>query len=433
MTAAPRPSFREALRLWTYVGCNSFGGPAGQIAVMHRVLVEEKRWICEERFLHALNYCMLLPGPEATQLAVYVGWLLHGAIGGLAAGILFVVPGCLAMFALSAVYAAFGRLPFVQAIFAGIQPAVLAIVVEAVHRIGKRALASRARVAIAAGAFLALYLFAVPFPIVILLAAAAGIAVRAAPAAERVDVEEIASTRGQRTLARSLRVLAFGLLVWFGPLLLLARVFGGESVFVREGLFFSRAAVVTFGGAYAVLSYVAQQAVDVYGWLHPGQMMDGLGLAETTPGPLILVTQFVGFQGAHGRPGALDPMLAGFLGGAVTLWVTFVPCFLWIFLGAPWIEATRGIRAISSALSGITAAVVGVILNLALWFAKHALFARVVDLRGGWIRATLPDLPSLRPASLLIAALAMVAMLRFKVGMIPTIAASAVLGVLLAR
>ena len=428
---APHPTFREALRVWAYVGCNSFGGPAGQIAVMHRVLVEEKKWIGEERFLHALNYCMLLPGPEAMQLSVYVGWLLHGALGGLAAGILFVVPGCLAMFALSAVYAAFGRVPLVQAAFAGIQPAVLAIVLEAVLRIGKRALASRARIAIAAGAFLALYLFSVPFPIVILLAAAAGITVGAAPAVERVDAREIESTRGQRTLARSSRVLAVGLLVWFCPIAILGRIFGGESVFVREGLFFSRAAVVTFGGAYAVLSYVAQQAVDVYRWLEPSQMMDGLGLAETTPGPLILVTQFVGFQGAHRHPGELSPMIAGFLGGAVTVWVTFVPCFLWIFLGAPWIEATRGIRALSSALSGITAAVVGVILNLALWFATHALFSRVIDLRGGWIRATLPDPASARPASLVIAVLAMVAMLRFKVGMIPTILASAMLGVLL--
>jgi chromate transporter len=320
----------------------------------------------------------------------------------------------------------------VQAVFAGIQPAVLAIVVEAVLRIGKRALASRARIAIAAGAFLALYFFAVPFPVVILLAAAAGIAARGAPSASDVDAAELEATRGQRTLARSVRVIAVGLLLWFGPLLLVARLFGSESVFVREGLFFSRAAVVTFGGAYAVLSYVAQQAVDVYRWLEPSQMMDGLGLAETTPGPLILVTQFVGFQGAHRNAGGLDPMFAGFLGGAVTVWVTFVPCFLWIFLGAPWIEATRGNRALASALSGITAAVVGVILNLALWFAAHALFARAVDVHLGWIRSTLPDPSSVRPASLLIAVAAMVAMIRFRVGMIPTLLASAAVGAVLA-
>jgi chromate transporter len=428
-------SFREALRVWTYIGLNSFGGPAGQIAVMHRVLVEEKKWIGERRFLHALNYCMLLPGPEAQQLAVYVGWLLHRTLGGLLAGILFVLPGSLAMLVLSAVYAAYGRVPFVEAVFSGIKPAVLAVVVEAVIRIGKRALAGRLHVALAAAAFLGIFFFGVPFPLIIAAAALAGFLGKeglASSTPEPVDLIDSAhSAHTAPSWPRAWRVLAIGLVAWFGPLFVVAKVCGKESVFVREGLFFSQAAVVTFGGAYSVLSYVAQKAVDVYGWLAPGQMLDGLGLAETTPGPLILVTEFVGFQGAYHRPGSLDPMLAGLLGASVTVWVTFVPCFLWIFLGAPWIEALRGNRALSSALSAVTAAVVGVILNLAVWFAIHALFARVGEARAGWVRFDQPEWGTLRPASLLIAAAAMLAMLRFRMGMLKTLLASAVAGALL--
>ena len=428
----PSVSFREALRVWTYVGLNSFGGPAGQIAVMHRVLVEEKKWIGERRFLHALNYCMLLPGPEATQLAVYVGWLLNKTAGGLVAGILFVLPGFLAMLALSAIYAAWGRVPLIESIFSGIKPAVLAIVVEAVIRIGKRALSGRAHLAIAASAFLAIFLFALPFPLIIGLAALAGFLGRrvfassSSDAGEAEDVEMPPHTRP--SWPRAARGLAIGLVLWFGPVLLLAKLAGPASVFVQEGWFFSKAAVVTFGGAYSVLSYVAQKAVDVYGWLSPGQMLDGLGLAETTPGPLILVTQFVGFQGAYRHPGSFDPMAAGLLGATTTVWVTFVPCFLWIFLGAPWIEALRGNRALSSALTGITAAVVGVILNLATWFAVHALFGRVDEVRVGWLRVSVPDLAAVRPFSLALAALAMVAMLRFRVGMLKTLLACAAAG-----
>jgi chromate transporter len=431
MAGRPSVSFREALRVWIYVGLNSFGGPAGQIAVMHRVLVEEKKWIGEKRFLHALNYCMLLPGPEAQQLAVYVGWLFHRTLGGLAAGILFVLPGFVAMLALSAIYAACGHVSFVESIFSGIKPAVLAIVVEAVIRIGKRALATRAHFAIAAAAFLAIFLFALPFPWIIAGAALAGFLGRDRLVRAEKDLDEVDEPAAPHTIpswGRALRVLAIGLALWFGPLLALARVTGADSVFVKEGWFFSRAAVVTFGGAYSVLSYVAQQAVDVHGWLSPGQMLDGLGLAETTPGPLILVTQFVGFQGAYRHPGALDPMTAGLLGATITVWVTFVPCFLWIFLGAPWIEALRGNRALSSALSGITAAVVGVILNLAVWFAVHTLFARIVDLHGGWWRLSLPELASVRPASLALAIAAMVAMLRFRVGMLKVLLACAIAG-----
>jgi chromate transporter len=335
------------------------------------------------------------------------------------------------MLALSAIYAACGHVSFVESIFSGIKPAVLAIVVEAVIRIGKRALATRAHFAIAAAAFLAIFLFALPFPWIIAGAALAGFLGRDRLVRAEKDLDEVDEPAAPHTIpswGRALRVLAIGLALWFGPLLALARVTGADSVFVKEGWFFSRAAVVTFGGAYSVLSYVAQQAVDVHGWLSPGQMLDGLGLAETTPGPLILVTQFVGFQGAYRHPGALDPMTAGLLGATITVWVTFVPCFLWIFLGAPWIEALRGNRALSSALSGITAAVVGVILNLAVWFAVHTLFARIVDLHGGWWRLSLPELASVRPASLALAIAAMVAMLRFRVGMLKVLLACAIAG-----
>jgi chromate transporter len=445
MAGEPPVSFRDALRVWIYVGLNSFGGPAGQIAVMHRVLVEEKKWIGERRFLHALNYCMLLPGPEAQQLAIYVGWLLHRTLGGLAAGILFVLPGFLAMLALSAIYAAYGRVPLVEAVFSGVKPAVLAIVVEAVIRIGRRALVSRTHVALAAAAFLAIFVLGVPFPVIIAGAALAGFAggrifpgastSRGAQAAAEGEPEDLLAradlSHTRPSLARALRILALGLGLWFVPLIAIAWKTGGKSVFVQEGLFFSKAAVVTFGGAYAVLSYVAQQAVEVYGWLAPGQMLDGLGLAETTPGPLILVTQFVGFQGAYRQPDALDPMLAGVLGASLTVWVTFVPCFLWIFLGAPWIEALRGNRALSSALSAITAAVVGVILNLAVWFALHALFARVAEVHAAGMRLSIPEWGSVRLASLAIAIAAMIAMLRFRIGMMTTLFACAVAGALL--
>jgi chromate transporter len=438
-------TFREALRVWAYVGLNSFGGPAGQIAVMHRVLVEEKRWIGERRFLHALNYCMLLPGPEATQLAVYVGWLMHRTIGGLAAGILFVLPGALVMLVLSASYAAFGEIAWVAALFYGIKAAVLAVVVEAVVRIGRRALKNRVMVLLALAAFVAIFFFGVPFPAIVLAAGLfgwAGARVRPelfAPAArEASGLEDRGSVLGEETpdharptLARALRVLATSLVLWFAPLALAAAAFGRESVFVDLGLFFSRAAVVTFGGAYAVLAYVAEQAVVVHGWIGPGGMLDGLGLAETTPGPLILVLEFVGFQGAHARPEGLAPLAAGALGAALTVWVTFVPCFLWIFLGAPWIEVLRGNRSLNGALSAITAAVVGVILNLAVWFALHVLFAEVGQRSFGLLRLWTPRWETLDVRALVISVLASVAVFRFRAGMITTLAAAALLGVAL--
>lgn len=438
-------SFREAVGVWARIGLLSFGGPAGQVALMHKELVERRRWIDEERFLHALNYCMLLPGPEAQQLAIYIGWLMHKTPGGLVAGVLFVLPGALAILVLSVLYAELRALPAVAALFFGLKAAVVAVVVEAVLRIGKRALKSRLMLAVAASAFVALFLLHVPFPLIVLGAGLFGfIGSRLAPAAfpapkpvaasaeHATVIDRLAAagvlehTRPNR--ARALRVLGVCGLLWGLPLLGLGLAFGRESVFVKEGLFFSQAAVVTFGGAYAVLAYIAQRAVSDYGWLRPGEMLDGLGLAETTPGPLILVLQFVGFLGAYRNPGALSPLAAGALGALITLWVTFVPCFLWILLGAPYIEALRGRRSIHAALSAITAAVVGVILNLSLWFGVHVLFRRVGERRWGPLHLLVPDLYSVDLAATALTALAMLAMFRFKLGLPKTLAASATLG-----
>ncbi len=452
-------TFREALGTWTHIGLNSFGGPAGQIAVMHKVLVEQKRWISEQRFLHALNYCMLLPGPEAQQLAVYIGWLLHGTAGGLAAGILFVLPGMLAVLALSILYAGWGRLTLVSGLFFGLKPAVLAIVIEAVIRIGKRALKNGTLVGLAGLAFLLIFFGGVPFPLIVLGAGLTGLlGARVAPArfaplalhapkgratsgntaavrggtgaAATVDalLDESVPAHCRPSAARAVRTAATCLILWLGPVLALAWFAGADSVYTQIGAFFSRAAVVTFGGAYAVLAYVAQQAVERFHWMAPGEMLDGLGLAETTPGPLIMVVQFVGFLAAFRAPGPLSPMLGGTAGALLTTWVTFVPCFLWIFLGAPWIEALRGQRALNAALSAITAAVVGVILNLAVWFALHTLF-RVVDERHiGPLRLLVPDLATLDAPALGIAIFALLATFRWKLGMLKTLGACAAAG-----
>ncbi|HEX2727327.1 MAG TPA: chromate efflux transporter, partial [Beijerinckiaceae bacterium] len=390
-------SLGEALRVWLRVAALSFGGPAGQIAVMHRILVEEKRWVSESRFLHALNYCMLLPGPEAQQLATYIGWLMHRTLGGIMAGGLFVLPGIVAIMALSWIYALYGKVGVVAALFFGLKAAVLAIVLEAVVRIGRRALKNRVMVAIAAAAFVAIFFFNVPFPIIILSAGVigffggrAGLAVfevggghAAAKAADEASLlgDEL-PTHARPTVAGSLRVSAVWLALWLVPVAVLIATLGAQNVFSQIAIFFSKMAMVTFGGAYAVLAYVAQQAVEHYHWLEPGEMLDGLGMAETTPGPLIMVLQFVGFMAAFRDAGALSPLLAGTLGGLLATWVTFTPCFLWIFLGAPFIERVRGNKALAGALSAITAAVVGVILNLAIWFAIHTLFAEVRPLRG---------------------------------------------------
>jgi chromate transporter len=439
------PSFAEATRVWLRVALLSFGGPAGQIAVMHRILVEEKKWIGESRFLHALNYCMLLPGPEAQQLATYIGWLLHRTAGGLVAGTLFVLPGFVAILALSILYAGFKELTLVQAIFFGIKAAVLAIVVEAVIRIGKRALKNGTMVALAAAAFVALFFLDLPFPLVIIGAGLIGYV------GGRVDPERFAVIGGhqpagatpavdalldgeldhaQPSLARAARVLAIWLPLWLGPLALIVWTLGPGDVFSQIGIFFSKMAVVTFGGAYAVLAYVAQEAVEHYRWLSASEMLDGLGMAETTPGPLIMVLQFVGFLAAFRSPGALNPYAAGVFASVLTTWVTFTPCFLWIFLGAPYVERLRGNRALSAALSAITAAVVGVILNLAVWFALHLAFGEVNEVRAYGLKLQVPVLATINVASVVLAIAALVAMLRFKVGMLPVIAASALIGAL---
>ncbi|MBZ9976061.1 chromate efflux transporter [Mesorhizobium sp. BR-1-1-10] len=440
------PSFREATKLWAKIGLLSFGGPAGQIALMHKELVEDRRWIGEQRFLHALNYCMLLPGPEAQQLAIYIGWLLHRTIGGLVAGVLFVVPGALVMLTLSILYALYGDVPLVAALFFGVKAAVLAVVVEAVIRIGRRALKNRLMVAIALCAFLGIYVLAIPFPLIVLIAGSVGwVGNRVAPALfsgaahgknDAPDIRgavdlmfergELAHTRPTRWHAP--RTIAIWLPIWLGPVLLLWALTGTNSVWAQIGGFFSLMAVVTFGGAYAVLAYVAQAAVQSFGWLAPGEMVDGLGLAETTPGPLILVLQFVGFIAAFRHAGSLDPLLGGSLGALLTLWVTFTPCFFWIFLGAPYIEALRGNKALSAALGAITAAVVGVVMNLALWFALHVVF-REVRMTG--LGMNVPVLSSIDWRAALLSVAAMVAILKLKTGVLPTLAGCAVAGVLL--
>jgi chromate transporter len=443
---APEVSFREALGAWIKIALLSFGGPAGQIALMHRVLVEDKKWISEARFLHALNYCMLLPGPEAQQLATYIGWLLHKTWGGIVAGALFILPGALVILALSILYAGFNDLSIVQAVFFGIKAAVLAVVVQAVMRIGSRALKNGFMIGIAVAAFIGIFFFAVPFPVIVTAAAVVGyIGGRLYPATfsggERRDKEKLmdadaidsAAAAGnlghtKPSLARAIRVTSFCLVLWLGPVAILVAWLGFNNVFTQESLFFSKMAIVTFGGAYAVLAYVAQQAVSTYGWLAPGEMLDGLGMAETTPGPLIMVVQFVGFMGAYRNPGVLDPMLAGLAGAAITTWVTFVPCFLWIFLGGPYIEKLRGNKSLSAALSAITAAIVGVILNLALWFGLHVVFEKVIQQSLGPLRLYVPVWSSVEFAAIILSASAMIAMLRFKLGMIPTLAASTVFG-----
>jgi chromate transporter len=370
---APRPTFREALRFWVKLGFISFGGPSGQIAIMHAELVEKRRWIGEPQFLHALNYCMLLPGPEAQQLATYIGWVLHRTWGGIAAGALFVLPSALILWAMTWAYAVHGGATWVVAVFDGLKPAVLAIVGAALWRIGRRALKSGVLWALAAAAFVCLFFFRVPFPLVVLGAGLAGMLglVRAAPAAGTAGSDPAASAHPN--FGRTLRVGAVCLALWWAPVVALAAWLGADHVLVRQGLFFSKAALVTFGGAYAVLPYVSQQAVEAYGWLDADQMLDGLGLAETTPGPLIMVLQFVGFLGAWKLHDPFSPLVAGTLGAGITTWTTFLPSFLWIFVGAPWIERLRSQARLTAALSAITAAVVGVILNLAIWFGLHVL------------------------------------------------------------
>jgi chromate transporter len=440
-------SFGEALRVWLRVAALSFGGPAGQIAVMHRIIVDEKRWIGESRFLHALSYCMLLPGPEAQQLATYIGWLMHRWPGAIAAGGLFVVPGIISIMALSWVYALYGQMPLVAALFFGLKAAVLAIVLFAVYRVGSRALKSGAMIALAALAFVAIFFSHVPFPLIVLAAGVIGfVGARAGSAAFVVGAghgPSGAAAAGESrlgddlpeharpTVGRALRVSAIWLALWLGPVIAIVAALGLGHTFSDIGLFFSKMAVVTFGGAYAVLAYMAQQAVEHYGWLRPGEMLDGLGMAETTPGPLIMVVQFVGFMAAYRDPGSLPPLLAGTLGGLLATWTTFVPCFLWIGLGAPFIERLRDNKPLSGALAGITAAVVGVILNLAIWFALHTWFRDTIPVGGYGFAFDMPVLASVNPWALALSLAAIIAIFRFKAGTIQTLAACSAAGVVL--
>ena len=447
MSSARGPShgvtLGQATRIWAYIGLNSFGGPAGQIAVMHRELVERHRWISERRFLHALNYCMILPGPEAQQLATYVGWLMHGTRGGVIAGSLFVIPGFLVMLLLSAAYAVFGDVTWVQGLLFGLQAAVVAIVVEAVIRIGKRTLRSNALRVIAALSFIAIAFFDVPFPFIIVAAALAGWLIgrrrahwfplgghRGADDAEEspalLSDDEAITKPAARSALRAAVVCA---VIWLIPVAALVITLGTTNVFAQQAVLFSQSALVTFGGAYAVLAFIAQQAVYRYGWITPQDMITGLGLAETTPGPLILVVQFVGFLAAYNSPGDLPPLVAGTLGAVLAVWVTFVPCFMFIFLGAPYVERLRHNQSISHALTAVGAAVSGVVLDLALWFALHTAFGTVTDSDFGPLTLSIPDLGSINLASIAISLLAAVLVFRMRVGTLKVLGVCAVTGV----
>jgi chromate transporter len=422
------PTFAEALRFWLKLGFISFGGPTGQIAIMHTELVERRKWIGEARFLHALNYCMLLPGPEATQLATYCGWLLHGTWGGLVAGVLFVLPSAVLLWALSWIYVAYGTVPWIAAIFLGLKPAVTAIVASAVIKIGQRVLHHPVLWVLAAVAFAAIFFGHVPFPVIVGGAAVLGLLAgrrrpawfqgKASGAARRVEAAE-PLVEGRDMVSpswgRAAKVLVVSLVIWWTPVVAAGLFQGWNGTLAREGIFFSKAAMVTFGGAYAVLPYVGQQAVETQGWLTASQMLDGLGLAETTPGPLIMVVQFVGFLGGWNHPGGLSPLVAATLGAAMTTWTTFVPCFLWIFLGAPHIEQLRNNVHLGTALAAVTASVVGVVLNLAVWFALHVFFPA-----GGTIQWFAVG----------VAVAAFVAMQRFKVGVIAVVLGGGVAGLI---
>ena len=434
-SALRAPSFSEAFRFWLKLGFISFGGPTGQIAIMQTELVDRKRWISQSRFLHALNYCMLLPGPEAQQLAIYIGWLLHKTAGGIAAGALFVIPSIFVLWALSYVYVTYGSVPWVAAIFYGLKPVVVAIVVAAVIRIGGKALKNEVMWTIAGLAFVAIFFLKMPFPAIIFGAGIVGLIggrlwkskfdvissknggknLESDAESSVIDDEDAPPEHTEPSFARALRISSVCLAVWWIPVLLVAVLLGTDHTIFREGIFFSKAAVVTFGGAYAVLPYVAQRAVEDFGWLKPGQMMDGLGLAETTPGPLIMVLQFVGFMGGWNQPGTLHPLVAATLGALLTTWVTFTPCFLWVFLGGPHIEQLRGNKTISMALSAITAAVVGVILNLSIWFALHVFYPQGVAI--DWF-------------ALALSVSALIVMVRWKVEIIPVIVSGGILGLI---
>lgn len=420
------PSFTELLAVFLKIGFLGFGGPAGQIALMHREIVDERRWLDEERYLAALNYCMLLPGPEAQQLATYIGWHLHGVRGGLAAGLLFILPGFVVITAIAAVYAAFGDVPVVEALFYGLKAAVLAIVVEALIRISRRALKSWLAYGLAAAAFLAIYALHVPFPVIIVAAGLIG-----ALAFRRDGASPAPSPAAERPgLAAALRTAATWIAVWASLPLAVILASGSDTVFARLAAFFSVMAVVTFGGAYAVLAYVAQEAVQTHAWLSAREMLDALAMAETTPGPLILVLVFIGYLAGSRQPGLLDPVSGGLLGAVLTAWVTFAPSFLWIFVGAPFVDHIIRSPRLKAALSAVTAAVVGVILNLTVWFALHVLFARVPTVRIGPLTPAIPDLSSLDPVALALSAIAAVLVFRLKAGLAVTLGTAGALGLL---
>lgn len=442
------PTLTEAAKVWARIAALSFGGPAGQIAVMHRILVDEKRWLGDGRFLHALNFCMLLPGPEAQQLATYIGWLMHGVRGALVAALLFILPGVVAIMALSWIYAIWGDVGFVSALFFGLKAAVLAIVLQAVVRVGKRALKNRAMQAIAAASFVAIFAFSAPFPLIVAVAALVGwTGAKAGLAAfqgggghgsvGQTHIADAATLLGEEhgDLTGAKRVGAFragavALILWLAPVAALVLLAPG-SVFTDIATFFSKLAVLTFGGAYAVLAWVAQEAVGTYGWLEPGEMLDGLGMAETTPGPLIMVLQFVGFMGSFREAGWAAPLLAGTFGGLLATWVTFAPCFAWIFLGAPFMERLRSNRALSAALSAVTAAVVGVILNLAIWFAVHVIWREVERVEAGPLSLDVPVMATLDWAAAALSVLALIAVFRLKLSMASVLAGAASLGLAL--
>lgn len=415
------PTFPEALKVWARIGLTSFGGPAGQIALMHRVLVDEKRWIDERSYLVVLNFCTLLPGPEAMQLATYSGWRLHGIRGGLAAGLLFVLPGAVVILALAALYAAYGAVPLVNAMFTGIKAAVLAIVVEALIKISRRSLKDGAEWAIAALSFAAIFFFKVPFPVIVLAAAIFGYFRNQAG-----DQRTALSAEAARVpLTATVSTIALWLGIWLLPLVAVSLTFGFDHVLAKLSWFFSKLAIVTFGGAYAVLAYMAQDAVETYGWLKPGEMLDGLGLAETTPGPLILVTEFVGYLAAYRQSGASLAM--GLLGAIVTVWATFAPSFLFIFAGAPYIERLKDAPRLKSALSAITAAVVGVVLNLSVWFALHVVFRSVPEVAIGPLKVAVPDIAGIDPVAAVLAIVSAVLLFALHAGVMTTLSIAALL------
>ncbi|MCC6887789.1 MAG: chromate efflux transporter [Hyphomicrobiales bacterium] len=430
---AATPSFGEALKVWFKIGCLSFGGPAGQIAMMHRVLVDEKKWIDEARYLHALNYCMLLPGPEATQLAAYVGWLMHGVRGGLAAGLLFVLPGALVMLGLSLIYVLATGIPAVDGALFGIKAAVLVIVVEAIVRIGRRSLKSSLLIGLAAAAFVGIFVFKLPFPLIVVVAALIGfLAARRLPQALGITPADGAPPprRGDRWRVAA-RASVTWLAIWWAPVLIAAATLGPDHVLVSLGVFFSKLAVVSFGGAYALMAYMAQEVVEAQGWLRLSEMVDGLGLAETTPGPLILVTQFVGFLAAFREAAPFTPLVSALLGAGITTWTTFAPSFLFIFAGAPFIEDLRSNARLAGALAALTAAVVGVILNLAVWFMLHVLFRRLAEVRIGPLHGFAVDWGSLDIRAAALATIAAVLVFILHRGLIETIAVMAALGIAL--